>query len=128
MCEVNTRDGAAAGALLQRLPKARFLGFALGNSVNEQPRLRAALEAVPALNKRRVIFFGDLMNTVRAKPQFDDCEIMVISTRYEVSTDVSKAVVSDLPNILRRMAAGANVVVMHGPGTCPQADLSLIHI
>lgn len=118
VCEVNTRDGAAGGALLERLPAARFRGFALGNSVNEQPRLNAALESVPSLRKRRVIFFGDLMNTVRAKPQFDGCDIMIVSTRYEFSSEVNNAVVADMPNILQRVAAGGNVLVMHGPGRC----------
>lgn len=120
VCEVNTRDGAAGGALLAQLPSARFFGFAMGNSVNEQPRLNAAIDAIPSLHKRRTLFFGDQMNTVRAKPQFNGCDVMIVSTRFEIGTGVSKAVVADLPNILQRMAAGdsGNVIVMHGLGVC----------
>ena len=118
VCEVNTRDGGAAAALLERLPAAKFYGFALGNSINERDRLFATLDAVPELRKRRrVLFFGDILNSVRAKPDFNSCDVMIVTSRYEIRGDVSKAVAADLPNILQRVSAN-NVLVMHGPGAC----------
>ena len=115
---MRTRGARTAAALLERLPAAKFYGFALGNSINERDRLFATLDAVPELRKRRrVLFFGDILNSVRAKPDFNRCDVMIVTSRYEIRGDVSKAVAVDLPNILQRVSEN-NVLVMHGPGAC----------
>ena len=120
ICEVNSKDGTAAGELLRRWPAASFVGLAFQDG--DRAERRTALAAfVAAQGSRASIRIGDRLRTVRVAKALDDCDVMIVDTQEANSAAGKKVrqytIAGDMPNILQRVATGSgrgNVLVMHG--------------
>ena len=115
VCEIQLADGRASGPLLRQYSRARLFGLAWADGAESRERLRLALTGEPSLRNRTTVFFGDKMRTVRAAPALDACDVMVVSHDDALGAATTKKLLTDLPNILQRMASQANALVMRGP-------------